>query len=91
MNRKLKDAILAEYPEWHNQPLRLTMEEMQHPNTVLEDFFDTYNLTAIRVCLREWLLVVSRTDEAPALDYILLHDKIERLIEAAWLLHKLKK
>lgn len=87
----LKDRILAQYPEWHNQPFRLTVPEIQNPYIVLEDFFDTFNLIAIRACLREWLSNVVRTDEVPKLDYINLHDKIERLIEAAWLLHQLKK
>lgn len=91
MNQKLRDTILASYPEWHNNPFRLTIPEMQNPFLVLEDFFDTYNLTAIRACLREWLSNVIRTDEVPTLEYIHLHDKIERLVEAAWLLHQLKK
>jgi hypothetical protein len=91
MNHKLKDSILAHYPEWHNQPFRLTVPEMQNPYLVLEDFFDTYNLTALRACFKEWLSTVIRTDEVPALDYINLHDKIERLIEAAWLLYQMKK
>lgn len=90
MSPILKDRILAQYPEWHSQPLRLTVQEIQNPYTVLEDFFDTYSLAAIRVCLREWLANVVRTDEVPALDYIYLHDKIERLIESAWQLHQYK-
>jgi hypothetical protein len=91
MNQKLKNSILAQYPEWHSQPFRLTLPEMQNPYTILEEFFDAYNLTQIRVLFREWLSNVIRTDEAPALNYISLHDQLERLIEAAWILHQSQK
>ena len=90
MNQLLKDRILATYPEWHQQPLHLTVSEMQNPYLILEEFFDAYSLIGIRICLREWLADVVCTDKAPSLEYVFLHEKIERLIEAAWLLHQKK-
>jgi hypothetical protein len=88
MNQALKDIILAQYPEWHTKPFRLTVPEIQNPYIVLDNFFDAYSLTQVRACLRKWLSSVVRTDEVPALDYICLHDQVERLIEAAWVLHQ---
>src|SRR4030095_11345238 len=91
MSRHLQHSVLAQYPEWHNNPLRLTTPEMQNPNIVLKDFFSAYHLTDIRECLTEWLYSAIRTDEVPAMNYVYLHDNIERLVEAAWLLYNNKK
>ena len=91
MSQQFKHSILAQYPEWHSDPLRLTIPEMQNPHIVLKDFFSAYQLTDIRECLREWLSCAIRKDDVVSIDYLHLHDSIERLIEAAWLLHNSKK
>jgi hypothetical protein len=93
LNLQLKSLTMSQqtqYPEWHNNPFRLTATEMQNPHVVLKDFFSAYHLTDIRECLTEWLYSAFHKDEVPAINYVYLHDNIERLIEAAWLLHNKK-
>ena len=90
MNQQLKDKILTQYPDWHNNPLRLSSSEMENPYLVLKEFFEYYHLTDIRACLKEWLNEVLRPGEILELDYNHICDHVEKLIEAAWLLHTRK-
>ena len=87
MNQQLKNKILTPYPDWHKNPLRLSIPEMENPYLVLKEFFECYHLTDIRGCLKEWLNEVLRPDEILQMDYVHVYDQVEKLIEAAWLLH----
>jgi hypothetical protein len=88
MTPSLRNRFLQELPPWHQQPLYLTVAEMEDPHAALAEFFTGYHLTDIRFCLREWLSTSLRRDEVPQQDYLALHDHLVKLAEAAWLLHQ---
>jgi hypothetical protein len=46
------------HPQWYNQPLRLSKEQMQNPMLILDDFFQCYHLNETRQILWEWLTEV---------------------------------
>jgi len=75
------------YPVYHNQPLRLTNEEIANPRSVLQDFFWYYGLTDIRQDLKAILNDALQIGDADAATHVHLHDNLEKLIEAAWLIH----
>lgn len=90
MKEQLKQRILAEYPLWHEQPLNLTISEIENPRSVLSLFFRRYNLPNIRACLKEFLHDALRADGVDAPGHVIAHQDIERLIEAAWLIYQQK-
>jgi HEPN domain-containing protein len=77
---------LPEYPDWHNHPLCLTIEEIEQPLKVLEAFFDCYHLPQARACLKEWLDNGLRTGDVNGARMLFIHDSISKLMEAAWLI-----
>jgi HEPN domain-containing protein len=77
---------LPEYPDWHNQPLCLTVEEIEHPLKVLEAFFDCYHLPQARACLKEWLDNSLRAEDVNGARMLFIHDSVSKLMEAAWLI-----
>lgn len=86
MGPQLKQKLLAQYPEWHKKPLRLTLEELMRPHRVFAEFFEAYNLPAIRACLRQWLEDALRAENTNASDHFYTCNHVERLVEAAWLI-----
>jgi hypothetical protein len=76
------------YPEWQYQPVRLSVEEMENPYEVLDQFFDFYSLTGLRANLRQWLKEALTNKETGSGEILLLHDDIEKLIEVAWVIHQ---
>lgn len=46
---------LTDYPEWHKKPFLLNRAEMANPYAVLTEFFDRYDLSNIRVSLKQLL------------------------------------
>lgn len=88
MKQSLNQAIPQIYPEWQNQPMRLTNAEMEDPATVLENFFDSYSLRGLRGRLRQLLCDALVNKEGSASESLLLHDDIEKLIEAAWIINE---
>jgi len=88
MNKQLRQRLSSKYPEWHQQPLRLSVEEIESPHSVVSEFFGWYTLPEIRVCLKQWL-DNSLDDNNPAsVEHVTLYDNIEKLVEAAWLINK---
>ena len=79
------------FPDYHNQPLKLTTEEIKNPVNVINEFFETYHLPDIRQSLNNWLHdgLVSETIESKANVYT--HDKVIKLIEACWVLRQDQK
>lgn len=77
---------LLKYPEWHNQPLNLTIEEIKDPLSVISAFFDCYKLSESRICLQQWLEVALQREDVDARNLFVLHNNIVRLAEAAWLI-----
>jgi hypothetical protein len=88
MNEGLRQKILAEYPEWHSNPLRLTASEMKNPPSVISFFFECYDLPTIRACLKEWLEDALSGTGNNAGEHIYTYNDVEKLVEAAYLLNK---
>jgi HEPN domain-containing protein len=76
---------LFNYPEWHSQPLNLTVDEMDDPLSVIAAFFDCYNLPESRVYLQEWLKDALQREDVNGGNLFVLHNNIVRLAEASWL------
>lgn len=91
MDRELRQRLSTEYPDWHNIPFLLSKKEMEHPHKVISEFFDCYQLKQVRAFLKEWLYETVHTDEPIHLNFLVLHDHIMKLAEAAWIVHKDKK
>lgn len=53
---QLKNAVTSahgfEYPSWHRHPLKLDMQELNHPNKVLVSFFENFHLPEVRRSLK---------------------------------------
>lgn len=81
---------LPEYPDWHNHPFCLTVEEIEQPLKVLEAFFDCYHLPQARAGLKEWLDNSLRTEDVNGSRMLFIHDSINKLMEAAWLILRRK-
>jgi hypothetical protein len=88
MKRSLRAKILTEYPDWHQQPLRLTSQEIKHPWMVLDQFFQMYHLPQARIYLKEWLNDALRAEDSCAPSHITMYDQVEKLIEAAYIFYK---
>lgn len=80
------------HPQWYNQPLRLTKEQKKDPLPVLDDFFECYHLNEVRQTLWEWLTEVLSSQRSIAIEpldrnnHIYFYEKIEGIIEAAFIL-----
>lgn len=80
------------HPQWYNQPLRLTEEQKQNPQLVLDDFFQCYHLNDIREILWEWLTEVISSPHSISNEgqnrnnHFYFYEKIEELIEAAFVM-----
>ena len=75
-------------------PIRLDEEEINDPHLVISRFFDYASLPHIREYLWHWLkITVSGTfsdkimDKRQRYDLVYLYEHIEKLIEAAHLMH----
>ena len=90
MNPLFKEKIMADYPDWHYKPFRLTIAEMNNPHKVIDQFFDRYDLPQIRTCLKDMLYDAIWMDDNDAPMHVATHDDLEKLIDAAWLLRKKK-
>jgi hypothetical protein len=80
------------HPQWYNQPLRLTEEQLGNPVLILEDFFQCYHLNETRELLWQWLLAVISSDGSISSEplersnQIHFYENLESLIEAAFVL-----
>lgn len=90
MNPLFKEKIMADYPDWHYKPFRLTIAEMNNPHKVIDQFFDRYDLPQIRTCLKDMLYDAIWMVDNDAPMHVATHDDLEKLIDAAWLLRKKK-
>lgn len=91
MKQTLRQRILSHYPTWHDKPMRLTLSEMEKPELVLDEFFDMYHLSSIRLELKQWLNDALSASDIYPMDCVTLHDYVEKLIEAAFVLHEKSK
>jgi hypothetical protein len=75
------------------QLLRLSEEEQKAPQDVLKVFFDCYHLKDLHEVLWDWLLAALSTDSGiydrgrERSNLIFLYQKLETLVEAAYLLN----
>ena len=88
MNESLNHPGHTSWPEWHSQPLRLTAAEIENPKQVFEEFFQCYHLPDIRTCLNNWLQDALGRESADNKQHYETHLQVEKLVEAAWLVHK---
>jgi hypothetical protein len=85
---------LNKHPDWHNQPLRLSEEERQNPRLVIENFFESYHLQEVREMLWSWMVEIVSSSRSIAQDakqrndHIYFYEKIETLVEAAFLMNQ---
>lgn len=73
----------VKYPEWTTKPFKLTIEEIENPQIVLDDFFSWYSLLEVRKTLRDILINALTVEDVPASNYLFFWEQLERLTEAA--------
>lgn len=82
------------HPQWSNVPLRLTEEEKRNPALVLEEYFQCYHLQDVRQILWNWMVEVISSPHGISCDphernnHIYFYEKMEALIEAAYIMQK---
>src|SRR5688572_28892586 len=82
------------HPQWYNQPLRLNKDQKRDPLIVMEEFFQCYHLNETRQTLWEWLTEVVSSSQSitngvhDRSDHMFFYEKIEELIEAAFIIKK---
>lgn len=82
---------LTAYPDWHKKPFLLNRAELQNPYCVLTEFFDRYDLSQIRISLKQWLEDVLDGREAEADAHFYTHENIAKLVEAAWVIFEQRR
>ncbi len=88
MKESLEKKLMDQYPAYHEQPLSLSIAEINDPRLVLSYFFKCYDLPDIRACLKELLHDAVKSDSIDASSHMILHRDLEKLVEASWLLYR---
>lgn len=88
MKEHLRQELLTKYPEWHLNPFRLSIAEIEALLSVLDHFFQCYTLPQIRACLQELVYDSLRAEDSDAHSHVTTHEDIEKLVEAAWIICK---
>lgn len=84
---------LTQYPEWESHSRKLSKEEVEHPLLVIDELFDYAHLPDVRELLWLWLKTTVNGDFSDGLDQhergsiLFFYEKMERLVEAAHILH----
>jgi|GEM_PF-858291 len=78
----------SNFPEWHEQPLKLTNQEIENPESVLANFFDSHGLLEVRLRLNEWLVFCIRHNQQDPDNILGLFNKIQQLVEATLVINK---
>ncbi len=87
---------LQDYPQWELQPRKLSLDETRNPVKVVHQFFDYAHLPQVRTHLWEWLKntvagdfnSLSRQEKGNLLYFF---EQVEKLIEAAHIIHEQNK
>ncbi|OQP65858.1 hypothetical protein A3860_14790 [Niastella vici] len=80
------------HPQWYNQPIRLTEEQLNNPLLVFDDFFQGYHLNETREILWQWLTTIISSPGGIASEplersnHIYFYEKMEEVVEAAFVL-----
>jgi hypothetical protein len=84
------------HPEFYNQPVCLTDDEINYPIKVIERFFTDYSLSDIRT-IHDEIEEVCLTTDSPLFangsqrsDFLFYLNNLIRLLEAAFVLPELK-
>lgn len=91
MKESLEKKLMEQYPAYHEQPLSLSIAEINDPRSVLSYFFTSYDLPDMRACLKEFLHDALRSDNSNASSHVSLHQDLEKLVEASWLIYQQKE
>ncbi|MEI9807733.1 MAG: hypothetical protein WDO16_07575 [Bacteroidota bacterium] len=89
--------IYIQNKTFYGQPIRLTEEQKKDPEKVFSVFFSDFDLYEIRERLAEWLEcgLTSDNDEYAEANQrgslLTMYERLEELIEAAYILSKQKK
>jgi hypothetical protein len=100
MNELIKGSALTHFagkssnhhPHWSKEPLRLTTEQKANPLIAFDDFFECYHLHEVREILWNWTVEVLSSPHGISSDHqernnhIYFYEKIETLVEAAFVL-----
>ena len=80
------------HPQWYNQPIRLSEEQLNNSLLVFDDFFQGYHLNETREILWQWLTAVISSpgsissEPLERSNHFYFYEKIEELIEAAFVM-----
>jgi|GEM_PF-1914514 len=89
---QIKNAVTSahgfEYPSWHRHPLKLDMQELNHPKQVLVSFFENFHLPEVRGSLKNAFEMALKMEGIQCNSILEIYEKVEKLIEASWLLHQ---
>jgi hypothetical protein len=81
-------------PQFQNVPLRLDEAQTTNPEAVLDDFFQSYHLQDVRQITWQWLTEVlssprdSSNNPHERNNHIFFYEKLESLVEAAWVMRR---
>jgi hypothetical protein len=82
------------HPQWFNVPLRLDKAQRQNPGLAIDDFFECYHLNEVREILWNWMVEVVSSPHGISHDHhernnhIYFYEKLEMLVEAAWMVRR---
>jgi hypothetical protein len=85
---------LSDYPAWELEPRKLSAEQIADPMQVIHEFFNVGHLPQVRDMLWELLKITVTGNYAYGLtrrektDLIYFYEQLEKIVEAAHLLHK---
>ena len=78
---------------WEMKPRKLTSEEMECPERVIEDFFELMHLPQVRWYLWEGMKTMvtesySQLKSRDRLSLVFFHEQLEKLIEVVHVMHE---
>ncbi len=86
--------LLTQYPEWESFSRKLSEEEVEDPQKVIAELFDYAHLPHVRDLLWFWLkttvngsFITEDLEHRERTSILFLYEKIEKLVEAAHILH----
>lgn len=73
-------------PTYHNQPLKLTSDQIENPFNVVKEFFISYHLPDIRDSLKNWFEDSLHQEDSK--EHYHAFTQVEKLIEACWVINE---
>jgi len=78
---------------WEMKPRKLTIQEVERPESVIEDFFQFANLPELRACLWEGTKTLvtgtfNRLRPQERYNLVYFYEQIEKLIEVTHVIHE---